>query len=345
MSGDKSKEPPTRRWRGIATGIGLIVLLVTVALGSAFIFRDDLAQAVLKDRLNELGLENVHFQIERISPDTLTIANFSADAAVSFDRLTLTFTAAEILEGRLRRVDLLGLKLDLTQPEPWTSLKNQPDSEGDGKTHTSFDLAIMPIVNVRRAAVIMPSPAGPRTITAAISMQPTPDGDLAVQANASTAGSPDKINVSYDGTVRIDSAGNRTAAGTLRAAIASLAVDNIAAKTLTIDFPLTIEANTAGKTIASGRLTATSGLLTAGKTKLASMHVDFPLSVALTGNNVTVIASETASFEATGIDLDGHRNADQLGATITGRLKAKLPWNGAFDSDARIAFAAPVRSS
>ena len=67
MSSDEPSKPSGRRRRGVAVVAGMALILVVATLASAVLFREDLAQAVLRDRLTELGLKAPRFRVEQIT--------------------------------------------------------------------------------------------------------------------------------------------------------------------------------------------------------------------------------------------------------------------------------------
>ncbi len=151
MSSDEPSKTSGRRWRGVAVVAGIAFVLVVTTFASALLFREDLAQAVLRDQLNELGLKDSRFRVEQITIGSISIAEFSAGTAVSFDRLTVGFSASEILRGRVARIEVTGLQVDMTQPGPWAELRRKYDGKNDHGAGSPLDLSVLPIINIRQA--------------------------------------------------------------------------------------------------------------------------------------------------------------------------------------------------
>jgi hypothetical protein len=224
-------------------------MLVVIALASALVFREDLAQVALRDQLTELGLKDARFRVERFTTDTITIADFSAGPAMSFDRLTVGYSAREILRGRVARIELTGLQVDMTQPGPWAGLGRKSGGKSDRGAGSPLDPSILPTIDIRRARLRIAGPGGPMNITATAHLQPDPEGTLAFQAKASTAGPTGKIEMGYEGKIRVGADGGTTAVGRLQATSPSLATSEIQIRSLQIALPLSIDLTTVGATI------------------------------------------------------------------------------------------------
>ena len=74
MSSDEPSKPSPRRWRGVAVVAGMAFILVVATLAAALLFREDLAQAVLRNQLNELGLKDSRFRVEQFTAGSIAIA-------------------------------------------------------------------------------------------------------------------------------------------------------------------------------------------------------------------------------------------------------------------------------
>ena len=200
MATEKPEKPHRRRWLKIVTGAALVLVLVAAGLIAALLYRDELAQALLQDELEDLGLGGVQFHIEHLSPRVFTMVNFSAGGALSFDRLSVKYSPEDILDGRVDSVELVGLEVDLTQPEPWGRIRERMDEEGDGGPAEPFDLSLLPLISVEGAKLLVASPTGPVTVTVSTTLQPKTKDSLAAKLTATTVGAPGAVDVAYDGT-------------------------------------------------------------------------------------------------------------------------------------------------
>ena len=336
MSSEEPSKPSGRRWRRSLVVAGLALILVVTALASALLYREELAQAVLRDQLNELGLKEARFRVEQFTTDTLTIAAFSAGTSVSFDRLTVGYSVKEILRGHVARIGLTGLTVDMTQPGPWSGLRRKQDDKSDTGAGLPFNPSILPIINIRQARFRIDGPAGPMMIMATAHLRPNPNGTLAFQAKASTAGPAGEIEMDYDGTIRVGADGGATAAGRLSATSASLAAGETLVKSLRIELPLSLTATTEGGSL-TGQMSATATSLTVGNAAFRSPKIELPLSVDLTTKGVTVIVSNNARFETSRVDLDSGLGSGPTGFSLSGRLTSTLSSGGWFDANADIA--------
>ena len=218
---------------------GAAILVIVAALAAALLFRESIAQAVLRGMVTDFGVKDARLRVDRITTSSLAVSKFSAGTAMSFDRLTVGFSIGDLLQGRVARIDLTGLDMDMTQPGPWTGLQAKTGDE----TEPFVDLGLLPVVNIERARLRFPGHGGPMMATATATIRPGPDGNLALRARASISGPPGTMEMDYDGTFRIEADGNSTAVGRLRATSESLARNGAVIKSLIVELPLSVSAN------------------------------------------------------------------------------------------------------
>lgn len=336
MSSEEPGKPGSRRWRGIAVGVGVALILIVSALSSTLLFREDLAELVLRDRIAELGLKDPRFRVEHFTHRSISIAGFSAGTAVSFDRLTVGFSAQDILKGHVERIELTGLRLDMTQPGPWAGIGRKSDAGA----RSPLDLSILPVIKLRQARLRLAGPAGLMTISAAATLQPDPAGDLALQVKASTMGPPGDMEMGYDGTIRLNKDGSATATGRLLASSPSLALGQFTAKSLKIELPLSATLTAEGEAVifTEGARFSTDLL------DLAAKASSGPMSGTLKGRLITTISSGGWFDSSTDVTFDAHkfRNGnlvvDRFSTALALRIKAE-PGNVALDiaRDGRLA--------
>lgn len=244
MSSDQPSNPTGRLWRGIAVVAGVAVILVVAVLAGAVVYREDVAHAVLQDRLRGLGIEDARFRVEQVTTRSIAIAGFSSGEALSFERLTVGFSVGDVLRGRVARIELTGLHMDLTQPGPWARFRRN----GDDTAGPRIDQRFLPTVDVRRARLRFAIPTGLMTVTVGATLRPEGDGELAFQAQASAAGPPGNVDVAYEGTIRVGARGGATASGRLRVTSMVLAAGRAAFKSLKVELPMSVAVTTAGVT-------------------------------------------------------------------------------------------------
>jgi len=326
MSSDEPSKPPRRRWRTIVIAAGTVFILVVAVLASTLLFREDLAQAILRDQLNELGLKESRFRVENFTPGTISITGFSAGGSVSFDRLTVTFSASEILRGRLARIDLTGLRLDLTQPRPWASAGGTSDGKSGGesadRTGLPLDPSDLPTINIEQARIRLAGPAGPADVTATAHLQPDRNGVLALRAEASMMGPPGMIDLVYDGSIRAGTKGTARAEGRLSATSASLTLDKATLKSLKIDLPLAVDLTANG----AATLTAKDFRLRMDRVELAPSLGAGPIDVTLSGR-LTSTSSSGGRVEASAdvaIDCRAIRASDLTAKRLTSALSMQV---------------------
>ena len=149
--------------------LALLGLLIVAAAGLA-VFRAPIGEALLTSRLEARGVPAPRLSLRELGPGHLEIAELRLGAReeLTARRLRVTYSLAGLLEGRLDKVEIEGLELQLdatgTGP-PLGSL--QPLLAGTGDQSAG---AAMPLVSFEDARVIAVTPLG--AIVAAL------DGEL-----------------------------------------------------------------------------------------------------------------------------------------------------------------------
>jgi hypothetical protein len=311
MPNDQPGKPVSRLWRRIAAIAGVFIILVVTISAGAVLFREDLAHAVIQNRLQAVGIEGTVFRVEQVTTGSIVIAGFSAGKAVSFDRLTVSFTIDDLLRGRVARVELAGVQIDLTRPGPWAQLQRG----GGDSAGPAFDPGILPIIDITKARFRFAIPDGPATVTGAASLRPGTEGALALQAKLLLAGPQGTAELAYEGTIRLGSAGDATGSGLLRATAADLAAGQALVKALKIELPVSVVMTRAGVTAIAqqGARFEAAGL------KIGHDIATGPISGSVTGR----LSTNKALSVTTDITLDVREfRADSLSAK---RITASLP--------------------
>lgn len=278
---------------------------------------------MLRDQLAGLGLKDAQFRVEHLGTDSFAVTDFSASPEISFDRLAVGYSAGELLHGRLARIRLTGLRVDLTQPGPWAAkpgIKAETTEAESGRgTGLPFDPATLPILDVLDARIKLAGPGGPVTVNAEAHLRPNSGGDLAIRAEASATGPPGRIDATYDGAVRIGQDGSGAATGRLSARSASLTAGKATVGGLTAELPLSLDLTADG----AAALTAKAVRITASRFTLAPGVETGPVTLSFTGHFV--------SAQPTGTRFQGNAdiavNAESIRAAdlTAGRATATVP--------------------
>jgi hypothetical protein len=296
-----------------------VILAVTVLAGAA-VFREDVAHAVLQDRLRGLGIEDARFRVDQVTTRSIVIADFSSGEAMSFERLTVGFSVGDVLRGRVARIELTGLRMDMTQPGPWARFRRN----GDDTAGPRIDPRFLPTVDIRRARLRFVIPTGLMTVTAGATLRPEADGELAFQAQASAMGPPGNVDVAYEGTIRVGAQGGATASGRLRATSMVLAAGRAVFKSLKVELPMSVVATTAG-------VTATVQQGARFETKRLELEAGVstgPISGSITGHLSSVLAPGGWFGGTTEIIVDAREvrtdflTAERIAASLPMRINA-----------------------
>jgi hypothetical protein len=245
MPNDQPGKPAFRLWRRIAATAGVFIILVVTISAAAVLFREDLAHAVIQNRLAAVGIEDSVFQVEEVTTGSIIIAGFSAGVAASFDRLTVVFTIDDLLRGRVARVALAGLQLDMTEPGPWAQFQRG----GNDSAGPVFDPGILPIIELSRARVRFATPVGAATVSGAASLRPATEGAFVLYVKGALAGLPGSAELEYVGDIWLGASGDVKALGTLRANSATLAFGKASLDSANIHLPITLSLTKAGVTL------------------------------------------------------------------------------------------------
>ena len=201
------------------------------------LFRQELLLAVLQDRLRAAGIEQAQLRVDRVTARAVSLSDFKWGEALSFDRLTVGYSLRELVEGRLARVTLAGLRIDLTQTEVWARL-----SRGDDSAALKIDPRVLPTVEISGARVRFDSPLGTMGVILKASLRPAAEDDLAVKLQASMEGAPGQAEISLGGTVHGAAAGEAIATVLLNVTSPGLTTAGAAVKSLTAVLPMRLEA-------------------------------------------------------------------------------------------------------
>jgi hypothetical protein len=333
MPNDQPGKPTFRLWRRIAGLAGVSIILVVTIFAAAILFREDLAHAVIQNRLGAVGIEDAVFRVDEVTTKSVVIAGFSAGKAVSFNRLTVSFTIDDLLRGRVARVDLAGLQLDMTEPGPWAQFqRGRSDS-----AVLAFDPGILPTIDIRKVRFRFAIPDGLATVAAAASLRPGTEGALALQAKLSLAGPQGTAELAYEGTIRLGSAGDVTSSGLLRANAVELASGQVSVKALKIELPMSVALTGAGVTA----IVQQGARFEAGVLKIGPNLATGPISGSVTGRlstNEALSATADITLDAREIHTDS-LSAKRLSATLSGRIdpSSALASNKGFSAVGEIA--------
>ena len=217
---------------------GFPIILVVLALGGAVLFRQELALAIIQDRLRAAGVEQAQLRVDRVTSRTVALSQFKWGDALLFDRLTVGFTLRDLLQGRVARVALAGARVDLTQTEAWATLLRS----GDDSAGLNVDLRELPTVTVSGARLRLDSSLGTMDVAAEATLRPGTDGELALELKASMEGASGQLDVSLEGTVRSAASGEATATAQLNVTSPGLSMKGTSVKSLTAALPMRLKA-------------------------------------------------------------------------------------------------------
>lgn len=317
MSTEEESKPAGRNWRGPAVIAGVILAVLFASAGAALLYRENLAQLVLRDRLEAQGLKNPQFRIDEFTTDAFSITAFSAGEALSFDRLTIGYSVDGLMDGRIAHIDLIGLRADLSQPGPWTNLE---EAESDSpESPLLADPAGLPTLNIQQARLRLPGPGGMLNVTANATIDPDETGALVVSASASTDGPLGKLETGYEGTIQLETAKTAKATGLLKIRSNGLKTGHSAVKALKIDLPLIIDGGPDSLTVRFPE----NARLQAARTDLNSSHGTGPVSVSFTGQLMST-ATAGGWFDATA-DIKIEAGAIRAGGVTAQAFMATLP--------------------
>lgn len=273
--------------------VGGFLAFVVTAIAAAVLFREDLAHAVIQNRLDAVGIADTVFRVEEVTTGSIVVAGFSAGKAVSFDRLTVSFTIDDLLNGRVARVALAGLQLDMTKPGPLARFqRGGNDSAGVG-----FDPGILPIIELSRARVRITTPVGVATVSGAASLQPATEGAFVLYVKGALAGLPGSAELEYVGDVRLGASGDVKAKGTLRANSTTVAFGNASLDSSNIHLPITLSLTKAGVIVDAPR---------GGQFGARGVRVEPDFMIGALGGSVTGRVSSDKAFSASvDISLQG----------------------------------------
>jgi hypothetical protein len=131
------------RASGLMRWGGLALLFLISAVGAAILFRIEIVEAVVRHQIVKAGFPEPEFRIERLDLDGLTVTGISAGDQGSVERLDLDYSLQGLMEGRVERVRIVGLAVDLDR------LKIRKTDGGGG----AFTLERLPRIDIERASI------------------------------------------------------------------------------------------------------------------------------------------------------------------------------------------------
>ena len=272
----------------MAVGIVAILLLIVGVVGAVILFRQDVLQAVLEDRLAAMGLAEATFSVERVSEDEIRIVDFRADEALRIGRITLRYEAGELLEGRLRRIEIAGLRADLSRPgEGAIGVLLRGEEDKTDRAAQSVGLPAIPAIRISDAKL-----------------------------RASAAGR--KVALDLDGTVGPLRDGKLTTR-------MKLGLETTEGR---LEGPLNLDVafvgNDVGKLTATGDLSLKAEALVSGQTRVRRARAQIPINATLKSGNVAVRLAAPATIDFERATFGEEFQIGRSVATLTGQVDAKL---------------------
>ncbi len=204
---------------------GALGLLVPIAsIGAAFLFRIDIADAVVRHLVVKAGFPEPEFSIERLDLDGLSVTRISAGEWGSVDRLDLDYSLNGLLEGRVDRVNIVAPVVDLER------LKVRKTGGGGG----DFSPDRLPRVDIQRADIRLSQ----GSFRGDASLHPAKDDSAAVRLSGMADGRFGTVKLSFGGVLRRSADGRWTLSGKAEAAADRLSAGEVAANGLAASLPL-----------------------------------------------------------------------------------------------------------
>lgn len=164
--------------RRLGIAVAVVVAVLAVALGAAYVFRTELAARLLLAKLSQLGVPAARLTVGALDAHHLRLTGVSLGAAgeLRVDAVTVLYSLAGLRAGRLDRVRLEGpvLRADFTAAAaPFGSLEPLLGGAGGGGSPRS-----LPAIDIERGRVEADSPLGALVIELDGELRPSGDGGL-----------------------------------------------------------------------------------------------------------------------------------------------------------------------
>ncbi|MEE8248415.1 MAG: YdbH domain-containing protein [Alphaproteobacteria bacterium] len=164
--------------RRLGIAVAVVVAVLAVALGAAFVFRTELAARLLLAKLSQLGVPAARLTVGALDTHHLRLTGVSLGAAgeLRVDAVTVLYSLAGLRAGRLDRVRLEGpvLRADFTAAAaPFGSLEPLLGGAGGGASPRS-----LPAIDIERGRIEADSPLGALVIDLEGELRPAGDGGL-----------------------------------------------------------------------------------------------------------------------------------------------------------------------
>lgn len=174
MSAEKPDKPPgmqksTKR----RLGFGLAIFLLLAAAGAGWLWaeRAAVAEQAIARALAERGIERAAFRVGFLGLRSVVLTDIDiGDGDVLVDRLTVTYSAGELLSGRVRSIDAGDVYLRLRADENGLSFGALDPlvrgGEGGG-------VIVLPDIAVERVLIALETQAGSFTLTGPVAVAQT----------------------------------------------------------------------------------------------------------------------------------------------------------------------------
>ena len=177
--------------RNLAAGLVFLLLIAAAGLGWLWLERVAVAEQAIARALAERGIAPASFRVGFLGLQSITLADIEiGDGDIRADRLTVTYSAGELLSGRVRSIDAGAVRMQLRADESGVSFGAlDPLLRGDAGGALS-----LPPITVEQAEIAIESPAGAFMLTGPI---------MVAQTGSAIAVSLPGVTVAEDGAPRI----------------------------------------------------------------------------------------------------------------------------------------------
>ena len=177
---ETARVPSPVRGRGAAVA-AVAGALFAALVAATVVFRTDVVHGVLADRLAALGLSGATFEVASVGFGSARIHRFRAGDTLAFEDLTVRYAPADLIDARVRQVELAGLRLDLGGQTGSAAQRMVAAIGGEGAAAGGpSTLPAIPSVTIRDAHIVAGSGAAKVTALIDGALGPTRDGNVPV---------------------------------------------------------------------------------------------------------------------------------------------------------------------